>query len=191
MISPRFGAAASLLFGVGVVLVGPTSTAHADTPTPITDCTDATAVDAAVAAGGDYEFTCTGTITVGALTVTKDVSLDANGNYVQLFGGAGTSTFDVQSGTLSLTGILITGGRPAAARRQSPAPPGPTARLDRPAQPERMASPRAAARPPELTAVPVEPAPPEPTAGSAPAPRASPRVAASTSPRARRPRSTT
>lgn len=108
--SLKIGVAMSLLSGVGLFLVGPTS-AGATTPTPITDCSNATGVDAAVATGGDYVFTCAGAITVNDLTVDTDVSLNANGNAVQIFGGGTNHTFDVESGTLTLTGILVTGGR--------------------------------------------------------------------------------
>ncbi|MDW5598310.1 hypothetical protein VSS74_28385, partial [Conexibacter stalactiti] len=85
-------------------------------PTPITSCTTA-ALDAAVAAGGDYVFACDGTIPVPAayeLPAGRSLVLDGAGRNVTLIGPSIWVTetgrgFMTVAGTLVLKHLRVTG----------------------------------------------------------------------------------
>jgi IPT/TIG domain len=99
----------TILVANGVLALARTMPASASSTT-ITDCSDATGLESALSAGGSYVFTCSGTITVQDLVVTKSVSLNATGMSVTLSGGYAGRVFDVQSGTLNLTAVTISAG---------------------------------------------------------------------------------
>jgi hypothetical protein len=116
------------IVSVGTVIAltgGSTSTAGA--ATPITDCPSEAGLRAAVAAGGDYVFTCAGTVAVGnsEIVVTRDVVIDG-GPGVTLDAATGDlrtqRLFRVASGRLTLRNTTISGaavvGFPAAASGQ-------------------------------------------------------------------------
>ena len=113
-------AGGAVALGVGLSLLAPGSyrAARADEVQYVTDCSSDAGVRGALAAGGSWEFACSGTITTGAagdFVVTKTVSLDAAGHTVTLRASS-NRVFRVAGGTLTLTGVTIKDGRALGAK---------------------------------------------------------------------------
>jgi hypothetical protein len=79
-------------------------------PTPITDCADSGGLLAAIAAGGQYVFNCSGTIQAHDMVVSNAVSLDATGHTVTIDAQDQGRVFDLTGGTLTLTGLTLKNG---------------------------------------------------------------------------------
>jgi hypothetical protein len=104
----------------GTLPLSPISRAHAETSTgatKITDCSDDVQLQDAVAGGGSYEFACTGTILLTkTLVVSSDLSLAVPGVdpkaavTISALNLAPGRVLDIEGGTVSLTGLTITGG---------------------------------------------------------------------------------
>ena len=115
--STMAGALAAALVALAAPVLSGVATGPADAATgpagavsTISSCTTA-ALDAAVAAGGAWTFTCSGTIALDhtfGLGSGSSLSLDATGHSVTLSGTAVGQLFNLHGGVLSLTGLTLT-----------------------------------------------------------------------------------